>query len=146
MKKSILFLISIFSVALIHAQPKNEQTVQETVTKLFDALSNKDSSALKDQCAPDVKFYEYGKAWPIDFLIKNAIAKNTSTDFKRTNKLDFINTTINGNTAWTTYDLYSTIISNGENISIHWMETVVLVKEKERWKIKLLHSTLVKNN
>ncbi len=146
MKKTILFLLSIFSVAFLNAQSKDENAVQQTVIKLFDALSNKDSSGLKDQCAADVKFYEYGEAWTIDFLIKNAIVKNTATDFKRTNKFNFLNTTINGNTAWTTYDLYSTIISNGKNISIHWMETVVLVKEKERWKIKLLHSTLVKGN
>lgn len=145
MKKSILILLLIFSVALVNAQSKDENAVQQTVIKLFDALSNKDSSGLKDQCAADVKFYEYGEAWSIEFLIKNAIVKNTATDFKRTDKFNFVNTTINGNTAWTTYNLFSTIISNGENVSIHWMETVVLIKDKKRWKIKLLHSTLVKN-
>jgi hypothetical protein len=29
---------------------------------------------------------------------------------------------------------------------VDWMETVVLVNTKERWKIKVLHSTLIKRS
>lgn len=144
MKKILLFLCPLFNVVLLHAQTTDEQAVQQTVVNTFNALSNKDSMALKNECAADVKFYEYGKIWTIDSLINRAITTNTATDFKRNNKIDFVSTTIAGNTAWVTYNLYSGITSNGNYIKIHWMETLVLVKEYEKWKIKLLHSTLIK--
>ncbi len=149
MKKPIIFLLFVCCSLLVQSQPtftKNEQAVQQTIIKAFDALSNRDSVGLRDQCSADVKFYEYGKTWTIDSMIKLAIATNTAADFKRTNKIDFVTTTINGNIAWATYDLYSDITTNGKNITIHWLETQVLVMEHKRWKIKLLHSTLIKRN
>ena len=53
-----------------------------------------------------------------------------SADFKRTNSFDFINTTIDGNTAWATYYLQSEITRNGKQKLVKWMETIVLVKQK----------------
>lgn len=125
---------------------KDQQEVQETVIKLFDALSNRDGSALKNQCTADVRFYEYGEAWPADTLIDLAITKNTATDFKRTNTLDFVSTTLKGDVAWTTYNLHSEGTSNGKNFSVYWMETVILVREAKKWKINVLHSTNLKKN
>jgi hypothetical protein len=84
--------------------------------------------------------------WTADSLIYKAITKNTASDFKRTNTIDFVSTTINEDAAWTTYNLHSEIISKGKTFTIHWLETVVLVREENKWKIKLLHSTLIKKN
>ncbi len=147
--KSILFLLLIYCTGKLQAQSastKNNQAVQQTVMLLFDALSNRDSISLKNQCAAEVRFYEYGQIWTIDTLINKAIAKNVAADFKRTNKLDFINTTVTGNAAWTTYYLFSELNSNGKNTSIHWMETAVLSRTGGKWKIQLLHSTLISRN
>lgn len=67
-------------------------------------------------------------------------------DFKRINSFEFVNTTINKKTAWVTYYLQSTITRNNQQEIINWMETVILLKEKNQWKITVLHSTrLVKN-
>ena len=148
-KKTILLVLSIYCMVLLQAQSsstKNNQAVQQTVILLFDALSNRDSVSLKNQCAAEVRFYEYGQIWTIDTLINKAIAKNVAADFKRTNKLDFINTTIKGNSGWTTYHLFSELNSNGKNTSIHWMETTVLIRTGGKWRIQLLHSTLISRN
>ena len=125
---------------------ESEQAVQMTVTKMFDALSTRDSVKLKDHCADDILLFENGMVWNIDTLIEKAITLNTATDFKRINTFDFINTTVNKNIAWVTYNLSSEITRDGKQASVKWMETVVLVKEKKRWKIKVLHSTLTKRN
>ena len=92
----------------------------------------------------DIALYEYGQVWNIDTLILKAITQNQATDFKRINTFDFINTTADKNTAWVTYRLQSAITRDGKQGTLQWLETIVLVKEKKQWKVKHLHSTLIK--
>lgn len=129
-----------------HLPRTDAQAVQQTVTNLFDALSNRHAEGVRRCCTRDVRFYEYGETWTADSLINKAIVRNTAIDFKRTNTLDFVSTTVNHDIAWTTYNLHSAITSNGKNVSVHWFETVVLVWEEKQWKVKVLHSTLIKKN
>ena len=140
-----LLLIAICISTIVHAQSfnKQEQIVQQTIIKLFDALSNSDAAGLRLHCTADVNFYEYGQVWTIDTLI-HKVTFVKPADYKRTNTFDFVNTTIDGNTAWATYYLQSAITRNGKQELVKWMETVVLVKQKKQWKIKLLHSSLIK--
>ena len=149
MKKIILLLPAILCIALLQAQQSttnNQQAVQQTVIKMFEALSNRDSVSLKNCCTADIQLYEYGQVWNIDTLILKAITLNQAEDFKRTNSFEFINTTTNKNMAWVTYRLQSVIIEDGKQISLLWLETVVLVKERKQWKVKHLHSTLIKRS
>lgn len=121
---------------------KDQLAVQQTVEQLFEALSNRNEGKLRTNCTKDVRFYEYGKVWTLDTLITKAITKNTAIDFKRVNTINFINTTIIENIAWATYHLQSEI-TNGQQRIVKWLETVILVKEGKRWKIKVLHSTSI---
>jgi len=149
MKKIILFLIAISFTKLLTAQSpltNDQQAVQQTVRKMFDALSNRDSVSLKDYCTADILLFEYGMAWNLDTLILKGVTLNQAPDFKRINTIDFINTAVDKNTAWATYNLQSELTREGKHAMVQWMETVVLIKEKERWKIKVLHSTLIKRN
>lgn len=148
----VRLLVLAFSITgSAQAQPpapitRSQNAVQQTVTNMFDALANRDSVNLKLYCADDVTFYEYGQIWNIDTLITKAIKLNTATDFRRVNTIDFIKTTVNNNTAWATYNLQSAITSNGKQRNVHWLETVVLVKVKGNWKIKVLHSSMIRQN
>ena len=149
MRKLQLLLVAIVCAAVLQAQPQStesQQAVQQAVIKMFDALSIRDSAGIKIYCADDIALYEYGQVWNIDTLIKRAVTLNASSDFKRTNKLDFISTIVNKNTAWTTYYLNSEIMKDAKQTSIQWLETVVLVKEKKKWKLKVLHSSLIKRS
>ena len=149
MKKILLLSIVFpFSTILMAQEPltANQQAVQQAVVKMFDALSNRDSISLKAYCTTDITLYEYGQVWNMDTLILKAITQNQSADFKRTNSSDFINTTIDKNTAWVTYHLNSAITRDGKQATAQWLETVVLVKQKKQWKVKHLHSTLVKRS
>jgi SnoaL-like domain len=149
MKKISLLLITFSISAMLMAQQKlaaTQQAVQQTVIKLFDAFSTVDTAALKQYSTADIKFYEYGQVWTLDTMIQKMIPLMKVADYKRTNKLDFVSTTINRNIAWATYHLQSEITRNTKTDLVKWMETVILVKEKNQWKIKVLHSTLVKRN
>jgi SnoaL-like domain len=147
MKKILIPLIVFSTSSMLMAQEQPtaiQQSVQQTVIKMFDALSNRDSVNLKNYCSADITLYEYGQVWNIDTLILKAITQNQSADFKRTNSFDFINTTTDKTMAWVTYRLQSLMTRDGKQGTAQWLETVVLVKEKKQWKIKHLHSTLIK--
>ena len=148
--KKISLLLIVFSISTILMAQKqlstSQQAVQQTVIKMFDALSNRDSVSLRKYCTADITFYEYGQVWNIDTLILKAITLNQSADYKRINSLDFINTIADKTMGWATYYLNSTIIREGKQSTVQWLETIVLVKEKELWKVKHLHSTLIKRS
>ena len=149
MKKITLLLVSfLFSTLLMAQQPltNNQQEVQQTVIKFFDALSTRDSVSLKNYSTADITLYEYGQVWTIDTLILKAITLNQSADFKRTNSFEFINTNVDKTTAWVTYRLQSIVTKDGKLSTVQWLETVVLVKVKRKWKVKHLHSTLLKRS
>ena len=149
MKKIIHFLIAIVLSVQLHAQKqlsKKQQQIQQVVKNIFDALSNRDSVSLKIYCTADITLYEYGQVWDIDTLILKAITGNQSADFKRTNSFEFITTAVDKNMAWLTNRLQSVISRDGKQSTIQWLETVVLVRERKQWKVKHLHSTLIKRS
>ena len=121
MKKIIFLTIAISVTAFLQAQQlfsKEQQEIQQTVVKMFQALSNRDSIALKYYCSSDVTFYEYGQIWNIDTLIRKAITMNQSADFKRTNTFDFIDIETDKTIAWVTYRLSSIITKENEETVI----------------------------
>ena len=149
MKKIIFLTIALSITTFLQAQQlfsKKQIEIQQTVVKMFQALSNRDSIALKSYCSPDITLYEYGQTWDIDTLIRKAITMNQSADFKRTNTFDFINIKTDETTAWATYRLSSVITKENKETVIQWLETVVLSRHKKMWKVKHLHSTLIKRN
>lgn len=148
MKKISLLLFAIAITGSLQSQQQltqSQQAVQQTVIKMFDALSNRDSVSLKVYCTTDITLYEYGQVWNIDTLILKAITQNQAADFKRTNTFDFINTTADKTIGWVTYQLNSAIIRDGKQVTVQWLETVILVKKKQ-WKVRHLHSTLIKRS
>ncbi|MGB5006997.1 MAG: nuclear transport factor 2 family protein [Ferruginibacter sp.] len=148
MQKVKLLLITLLLSATANAQTVTTEqlAVQHTVINMFDALSNRDSVRLKAYCTANITLYEYGQVWNMDTLILKAITQNQSAGFKRTNHFEFINTTVDKNSAWVTYRLQSVINREDKTVTVQWLETVTLAKEKKEWKIKHLHSTLIKRS
>lgn len=147
LKRITLLIIAMTLSILLPAQQsltKDELHVQQTVINFFESLSNRDSASLKSYCTADVTLFEYGQVWTLDTLIRKAITLNTATDFKRVNSIEFINSSVDKNSAWATYNLHSEITRAGKPVSIHWLESVILVREKKKWKLKVLHSTMIK--
>ena len=40
-------------------QTKKQEAIQQTLVKMFDALSNRDSVSLKNYCTADITLYEF---------------------------------------------------------------------------------------
>lgn len=143
MKKIKLLLFTLLFFVTVQAQTtsKEEQKVQQVIENMFATLSSFDTVALKTLVTNNVRFYEYGEVWTIDSLIKIVMRGKSIPDFKRTNSFQVVKTNIQNETAWVTYYLQSLVTRNGKEDTVNWMETVILIKEKNKWKIELLHST-----
>lgn len=143
-KLGILFFGCLLS-AILSAQAVNKEraTIHQKVESMFSTLTNFDTVALKTFVTANVRFYEYGQVWNMDTLIHKVMQGKDIKDFKRTNRFDFVSTTIQHKTAWVTYYLESIITRNGKQETLNWLETVVLIRERGNWKIDVLHSTRI---
>lgn len=137
---SFLFM-HLLSSAYAQTASKEQQAVQQTVKSMFHALGAADTSSLRQNTTSTVRFYEYGEAWNFDKIVSIVLQSKTTPDFKRADSFEFVSTNIKSNAAWVTYYLQSVISRNGREDTYRWMETVILVKEKDKWKIDVLHST-----
>lgn len=128
------------------AQEGREKAVQETLVSFFGALSNRDSVAMKQLSTSDLRLIEYGTIWNMDTLIRKGIRMNTSPDFSRADSIVFMTTHVMDRSALVTYQLFSRITRSGSRNDVHWIESATLVFEDNRWKLKFLHSTLLKRS
>jgi ketosteroid isomerase-like protein len=140
---AILFLANSIP-GFLKAQEKqatDAHAVHQTVINLFDALSNRDTVMLKANCTADILLFEDGKVWNIDTMMSAIITLKKLNVYTRINKIEFIHTEIHNDVAWTTYHNQADINVNGKNRSVKWVETVILMRDGKKWKIKILHST-----
>ena len=148
MKKPFLSLSFLLVTAIcLQAQTQNnnsEQTkVNQTVTRLFDGIAALDMGMVGRHSTKDFLLLEDGEIWNLDTLASK-LAPLKSISFSRTNRLDFIRTEVKGTSAWVAYNNAADMTVNGQKKSIRWLESAFLVKEGKDWKIRLLHSTVLK--
>ncbi len=116
--------------------------VQNAVSKLFEAIFELDVNKVKSLCTPNVRILENGSIWNLDSLaLRISFRKSIPTDFKRINKMEFIETNVLGEVGRTTYFIYATITYNKYITNVKWLESAVLNKTNMGWKISMLHST-----
>lgn len=149
--KKLLFVavISLISICNVRSQGKlneKQQSVQKVIIDMFQALSDRDADKLKSNCTPDFVLLENGIVWNLDTLTQKNNQNKAITDFNRINTIDFIETKVRNNMAWTTYNNQAEVTKNGQHSLIKWLETAVLIKEGKIWKIEVLHSTLIKRS
>jgi ketosteroid isomerase-like protein len=117
-----------------------QKAVTTTITKLFDAISALDSAQISLYTTRDIVILESGEVWNMDSL-NTILKKMKGVSFKRTNELTFVRTEIRGNTAWAVYHNTAHMTMSGQQRDINWLESAVLTKDGDAWKVCLLHST-----
>jgi len=150
MKKLIFILTIVVSSISVAAQTPalqsfttEELKVNETVIKFFDALTELDNAKLKLQITKDFLLLEDGLVWNTDSLTMY-FEPMKKMNITRLNKFNFIKTVITNNTAWTAYYNTADMKMGQRQLVKDWLESAVLTKEGGSWKVKLLHSTVIK--
>ncbi|HEV8514050.1 MAG TPA: nuclear transport factor 2 family protein [Cyclobacteriaceae bacterium] len=141
MKK--IFLIALLSTGSVHAQTTEQTKVNQSLIKLFDALAALDMNGIKEFSTKDLTILESGAIWNLDTLSRK-VEQLKAVNFSRTNHLDFVQTEMKGNIAWSVYYNTADMIIDGIEVHRKWLESAVLVKEGKVWKVKLLHSTTLR--
>ncbi len=146
MKKMLLaaaFLLIARTAAAQNKPSAEAASVQEVIIKMFDGFSALDHAKIMRHCTPDLILLEDGMVWNADSIATN-INRMKGVDFKRANSFNFLQTEVRGNTAWTSYFNQADVQVNGKPRQVRWLESAVLVKEAGGWKIKVLHSTVIR--
>jgi ketosteroid isomerase-like protein len=135
----ILFVLGVLGV---NAQQKNIKAVQETINTFFKAFSEGDFKYIQQTSTVDFLLLEQGMIWNLDTL-QNKLAKPKPAGYSRKNRFEFFETRITGKRAWVGYHNYADFETAAGKRKIHWLESAVLVKEKNSWKLEMMHSTIV---
>lgn len=142
----ILCLCAQLGVAQTTASKADQKAVKQLVEDVFQALlSDFDSTRVDDLLTNDFLLLEHGEVWNTD-TIRNYIRRAlTSSDRSiRKNKFDFVKLEQYGDMMWVAYDNYATWTKDGQQVgSMHWLESVVAIKNDKNWQLKMMHSTRV---
>ena len=141
MKKIILCLSFCFIVLGSFGQSSVAlKEVRQTVMNFINGIAERNISEVQKNSTADLIIFESGKQWNID-SITTKISAMQKMNISRKYSFDFIETEIRGEVAWVSY--YNNLDMHTDNKAIHkhWLETALLVRVSETWKIKLLHST-----
>lgn len=146
MKFFLIFLLIITSVTNVFSQSDagtDSLAIQQAVIKLFDGIAAIDSSVIVSQVTKDFLLLEDGRLWNTDSLI-SVLKPMKKQDFKRTNEFRFVKQQSDGSTTWVVYYNTAHILFNGQTRDVNWLESAVVVKDENTWKVKMLHSTMLK--
>lgn len=141
MKKIILLFLLLPQFSF--AQSPKKQEVQQVIIRFFDALSVGNIPQIKAEVSDDFILLENGEVWTMDTLASK-ISRPKPEGFLRLNSFDFLETKIDKNRAWVYYKNKAEITSKNRNTTIKWLESAFLIKEKDRWRMELMHSTPMK--
>lgn len=127
----ILFLSGIVEAA--------DHPAFQPVKELFAAMSKHDGNAMQETSTEDFQLLEHGEVWTMEKLVDAVQPKGKP--YERKNFFSQIRARQNGNVAWVSYWNKAEIRRESGLRSVVWLESAVMVREDDRWKVQLLHST-----
>jgi len=132
-----LFLFVSLSVSTsAFAQENPFKVVQD----LFSAISEVDHTKMKNTVTSDFQLLEVGEDWDIGDLIEVV----NSSEFLRRNYFNVLKMKTSEDMAWVSYWNKATFTKGELLETVVWLESAVLVKDDNDWKIQMLHSTRIK--
>lgn len=142
MKKILLLFSAILFFARDSFSQREKDSIHASITRFFDGISDINADNMRACTTSDFTLLEEGEVWILDTLISKISARKNS-GIQRVNSFEFIKTEQMGNIAWVSYYNTADFSLNEKKQTVKWLESVVLLKEKGKWKIKLMHSTRI---
>jgi hypothetical protein len=143
MKKLICFFALIVFLNFPSSAQKEKDSIEISISRFFDGLSEINPEKIRSQSTDDFLLLEEGEVWNMDTLIAK-VSMRKNMNIVRTNSFEFIKTEQAGNMAWVSYHNTAVFKLNEKQQTVRWLESAVLVKEKGKWKIRMMHSTRMK--
>lgn len=118
-------------------------SLRQPIIRFFEGFSQLNERLFWENTTPDFVLYEAGMIWNNDTLALK-IKANPSTNFERKNSFTFMHVEQKGDMAWLSYWQQAVIRRDDKIRNARWLESVVLVRQSGRWKIRMMHSTPMK--
>ncbi|HWR13714.1 MAG TPA: nuclear transport factor 2 family protein [Terriglobales bacterium] len=143
LKGSAAIVLGAAVVPLANAADQTE-AIKQVIRSAYDAFSDLDKQKYRTMLTDDYLLLEDGALLDIDGDI--ALMPSADIEYKRTDEFDFRTVKIHGDTAYAVYFLKSdsTEKKNGSR-SRKYLESAILRRSGNTWKLALLHSTKVKS-
>lgn len=133
-------------ILLISFNSYSKQDVPfKVVQDWFAATSAFDIEGVRAAGTEDFQLLENDQLWDMDFLAK--IIKRSEGKHQRRNFFSVIKQQMKGDMVWISYWNKAEFADVGEvdnKREYFWLESVVLVKNNNQWKIQMLHSSRAK--
>jgi hypothetical protein len=141
----LIFLPLLCAAQNVSAQYKIDSVaITSLITDDYNTLANFDTIRHRRNCTYDYKLVEDGDIWSIDREMAY-IASMANTKQTRKNQFEFKYVTVYSTTGYAVYTLRSVIRQpDGKEKKYYWLETAILRKIANQWKIALIHSTQLK--
>ena len=138
-----IWIISLCFLAgcLSKKENANPNQIREVVNTFYDALKKNDTAGIKAVCTQDFRLVEDGFVLNADSSVR--ILKKMppyQIQFVFTN----YNAILDQHSAILTYDKQATFTMRDTTETSKWFESAFLLKEKDAWKLYLLHSSVIK--
>lgn len=115
-------------------------SLHQPIIRFFDGFSQLNTALFRENTTPDFVLLEAGMIWTNDTLVSK-VKPNPNMLYERKNSFTFLTTEQKGDMAWVSY-WNQAVIRRGDQIrNARWLESVVLVNQSGRWKIRMMHST-----
>jgi ketosteroid isomerase-like protein len=111
----------------------------QPVKELFAAMSKHDGKAMQETATEDFQLLEHGEDWTMQKLIDAVQPKGKP--YVRRNFFCQIRAREKGDIAWISYWNKAEIQSESGGRTVVWLESAVMIKKDNQWKVQLLHST-----
>lgn len=111
----------------------------QPVKELFAAMSRHDGKAMRETATEDFQLLEHGEDWTMQKLIDAVQPKGKP--YTRRNFFSQIRAREKEGVAWISYWNKAEILSESGARTVVWLESVVMIKVADSWKIQLMHST-----
>jgi len=116
----------------------------QPVKELFAAMSKRDGEAMQKTSTEDFQLLEHGEDWTMQKLVEAVQPKGKP--YERKNFFRQIRARHKGDMAWVSYWNKAEFRGESGLRTIVWLESAVVVKEDDRWKVQLLHSTRLESD
>lgn len=122
-----------------------EKEAFNAIEEMFATMSAYDYDGMAATGTDDYHLLEDGELWTMDDLINSA--KGAAGEIERRNYFNVIRSSGDDKSMWISYwnraDLLTT---EGDEISLTWLESAVVINVDGKWKVELLHSSRLRND
>lgn len=143
MRKAVLFSFLLFTFIFGQGSKSTPPVNQSVLMNYYHSISEFDFAQMRIICADDFRLVESSGVYSLDEYI--GFLEPDVDQVKMTFKFDDLRSIEETSASWFTYIKTTKMKTENKEIVLKSRETAILTKINDEWKIRLIHSSSVKD-